>query len=91
MNVRQRQPSPQPQAPEVFYVVIVTTHKGGDTTCSDRQAFGSFRTAAEECNWLQADFDADCEPKRAYVLDTTGVPIAAGGCPRRPAYNRPTP
>ncbi len=36
---------------------------------------GAVRTA----NQLQASFDEDCEPCRAYVVNKDGLPIIAGG------------
>ncbi len=62
----------------MHYVRIVTTHKGGATTEDDIR-FASRQSAIEACERLQAEFDADCDPKRAYVLDAHKVPIAAGG------------
>ena len=61
-----------------FYVRIVTTHKGGATSQTEMR-FTSMESAIETVDRLQADFDADAEPKRAYVLDRDWVPIAAGG------------
>jgi hypothetical protein len=35
--------------------------------------------AVEECDRLQAEFDADCDPRRVYVLDSEKSPTKAGG------------
>ena len=69
---------------EIFFVRIVTTHKGGAMSETEVR-FSSRESAITECDRLQAEFDADAEPKRAYVLDWRRVPIAAGG---EPAANR---
>jgi hypothetical protein len=69
---------------EIYFVRIVTTHRGGATSDTEIR-FSSSESAITECDRLQAEFDADAEPKRAYVLDWHRIPIAAGG---EPAANR---
>jgi hypothetical protein len=42
----------------------------------------SKRACLREAERLQAAFDKDCEPKRAYVTAPDGVPCAVGGVPQ---------
>jgi hypothetical protein len=62
-----------------YFVEIITTARGGKTSSVEVGRFGSYRGALETADRLQAQFDADAEPKRTYILDSTRVPIAAGG------------
>jgi hypothetical protein len=63
---------------EICYVQIVTAHRGGIFTAGQTMRFGSYRSAVEECESLQRDFDTDAEPRRVYVLDAGKIPIWAG-------------
>jgi hypothetical protein len=67
---------------DLCYVQICTAHRGGAFTPGETMRFGSLRSAVAECETLQDDFDVDCEPRRAYVLDAARVPIWAGGARR---------
>jgi hypothetical protein len=69
---------------DICFLRIVTAHRGGATTETEVR-FSSSEVAIAEADRLQAEFDADAEPKRAYVLDWHRIPIAAGG---EPAANR---
>lgn len=64
----------------VFYVRIVTARGRGvfEWRESADIRFTSRSSASDECDRLQAEFDKDGDPKRAYVLDQTRVPIRAG-------------
>jgi hypothetical protein len=64
---------------ELCYIQIVTAHRGGAFSAGQAMRFGSLRSAVDECETLQADFDADAEPRRVYVLDAGKIPIWAGG------------
>jgi hypothetical protein len=70
---------------EIFFVRIVTTHKGGATSDSEDIRFATRESAIATADKLQAEFDEDCEPRRAYVFDWHRIAIAAGG---EPAANR---
>lgn len=62
-----------------WYVVTVTAYPGGGYSRSEPIKFASKQSATQACEQFQADFDADCDPCRAYVLDHDLVPIRAGG------------
>jgi hypothetical protein len=64
---------------ELYFVRIVTTHKGGATSDSEDIRFATRESAIATADKLQTEFDEDCEPRRALVLDVRKVPIAAGG------------
>jgi hypothetical protein len=70
---------PNGEAPEIFYVRVVTAHPGGTFTNRDVSRFDSRKLANETCEQLQAEFDEDAEPRRVYVLDSMMVPLRAGG------------
>jgi hypothetical protein len=61
------------------YVRVVTAHRGGSFTHGEDLRFSARASAVEECDRLQAEFDADCEPRRVYVLDCEKDPTQAGG------------
>lgn len=68
------------EKPQQFYVRVVTAQKGGGFVASqDIPVISGLRTAVDTAEALQSDFDADCEPSRAYVLDATRVAIVAAG------------
>lgn len=64
-----------------FAVRIVTAHKGGKFTPAPDIALDSKRQCLREAERLQAAFDRDCDPKRAFVIAPDGVPCAAAGVP----------
>jgi hypothetical protein len=75
--VKRERPEDKPQQ---FYVRVVTARKGGEFYASqDIPVISGLRTAVETAEMLQADFDADCEPSRAYVLDAGRIAIVAAG------------
>lgn len=68
------------ERPKQLYVRVVTAKKGGEFTASqDIPVISGLSTAKETADSLQADFDADCDPSRAYVLDEARVPIYCAG------------
>jgi hypothetical protein len=67
------------EAVEVFYVQVVTALPRGRFVEGEPIRFDSRKLANETCEQFQAEFDQDCDPKRAYVLDSTKVPVRAGG------------
>lgn len=67
---------------EVFYVRIVTAHEGGEFSAAPDIRLSPEAAAIDEAERLQEAFDRDCDPKRAYVLDETRVPVKAAGVPQ---------
>jgi hypothetical protein len=66
---------------DAFYLVIVTAKPRGEFTRSGEMRFASLESALTMARRLQAEFDEDCEPKRAYVMDSRGIAHYAGGAP----------
>jgi hypothetical protein len=63
------------QIPVADYIIRIVA---GDET-RDTRMVCSFEHACEVVDKMQAEFDADREPSRVFVIDDTGVPVAAGG------------
>jgi hypothetical protein len=60
---------------DLCHVQIVTACHGGAFVAGEAIRFGSLQSAVDECESLQSNFDADCEPRRAYVLDAGTSPF----------------
>jgi len=76
---------------ERFLLVVEATSRGGAVTVVQELSFTTQGAAVAMAEQLQQDFDADAEPKRAYVLDQQGIRIWAGGARGRPPEPTPTP
>lgn len=68
-------------SPPKFAVRVVTAHKGGRFTEAGDIALDSKRACVAQAERMQAEFDQDCDPKRAYVIAPDGIAIAAAGTP----------
>lgn len=64
-----------------FAVRVVEARKGGVFVTTNEFSPGPKRRCLQVADDLQAEFDKDCDPKRAYVIAPDGVPCAAGGVP----------
>ena len=73
---------------EFCFVVTITACHGGAFVAGEAIRFGSLQSAVDECDMLQADFDADAEPRRAYVLDAGKMPVWAGRARGRPPMSQ---
>jgi hypothetical protein len=63
--------------PDAYYVRVVTAHRGGEFTYGGEMRFASLESAMATARRLQAEFDADGEPRRVYLVDSAGVAFAA--------------
>jgi hypothetical protein len=69
---------------DLCYVVTITACHGGAFVAGEAIRFGSLQSAVDECESLQSNFDADCEPRRAYVVGADEVPVWAGRARGKP-------
>jgi hypothetical protein len=65
--------------PDAYYIRVVTAHRGGTFTYGGEMRFATLESAMATARRLQAEFDADCEPRRVYLVDSAGVAFAAAG------------
>lgn len=63
---------------EGYQVVVVTAHPGGTFTRERSTAYACLDAAIRHCESLQADFDDESLPRRAYVIGAADVPVWAG-------------